>query len=101
MPNEVGYSIPILPATFTASNRRQLQDFVPMAAVKRAGIGRHATYVYKALMAGRGIVALKVAPQSDVQREVSVPRTCLTQWLLHVDFLALTRHLYFPVRCCG
>ncbi|KAG5177163.1 hypothetical protein JKP88DRAFT_265123 [Tribonema minus] len=70
-PNEVGYSTPILPAAFTASNRRRLRDFVPIAVVTRAGISRHATYVYKALMAERDIVALKVAPQCDVEHEVA------------------------------
>ena len=60
-----------------ASNRRLLQDFVPMAVVKRAGVSRHATYVYKALMAKKEIVALKVAPQPDVEREVSELCKCL------------------------
>jgi hypothetical protein len=68
-PLELGYCNPIIPRGFEISSGYHVQEFVPIAIVQH-GTRRYGTYVYRAKM-GTTEVVMKVAPERDINSEVS------------------------------
>jgi hypothetical protein len=80
-PLELGYCNPIIPPGFEIGSGCRVHEFIPIAIVQH-GSRRHGTYVYRAKMGTREVV-LKIAPEPDINSEVSGSLFIEPQLLYH------------------